>query len=872
MKVVVVESPAKAKTINKYLGSEYKVIASVGHIRDLPSKDGSVDPENDFAMKWELSGRSNAPVSEISEALKGATKLILATDPDREGEAISWHVQEVLTQKKALNGAPVERVVFNEITKSAILEAMQKPRQINGELVEAYLARRALDYLVGFGISPILWRKLPGARSAGRVQSVALKLICEREAEIEAFKADEYWSVEVRLEKENGQSFSAKLTHVEGTKLGKLSLGDESAATHAADLIRASQLEVGKIETKRVKRHPQPPFTTSTLQQEASRKLGFSASRTMRVAQKLYEGINIGSETTGLITYMRTDGVQLGQEAISDIRSAISEYKGGRYLPSTPRAYKSKAANAQEAHEAIRPTAITRRPEDISQYLDGDQQRLYELIWKRTIASQMESAELDQTGADIIDGDGKVVLRASGSVIVFDGFLSVYREDRDDITRGQDEKEDNSLLPPLASGETLKTIEIRPEQHFTQPPPRFTDASLVKRMEELGIGRPSTYASILSVLQDRNYVIKDRGRFVPEDRGRIVSAFLDSFFARYVEYGFTARLEEDLDRVSDGKLEWKTLLANFWKDFKTQLDGMSDLSRGDVLEKVDMLLEQHFFPLGEDGAPMRQCQHCGNGKLGLQLGRFGAFIGCSNYPECKYTRQIGEDSSDDTGGDLADGEKLLGIDPETGMEVILKKGPYGIYVQLGGPDIKKPKRSSLPKGIDAMTLVLDQALALLSLPRDIGVHPSSGEMITAGIGRYGPYLKFGGAYVSLPADDTVLNIGLNHAVELIESSGKTAGRKLGAHGDGGEIMVKSGRFGPYVEQDGIRATIPKKMDPETITLEEAVQLIEIKKAKGPTRPRGKKAPSKKSSSRKTASTKAKRASSGAGRKKSARPA
>ncbi|NDA08577.1 MAG: type I DNA topoisomerase, partial [Alphaproteobacteria bacterium] len=666
MKVVVVESPAKAKTINKYLGSEYKVIASVGHIRDLPSKDGSVDPENDFAMKWELSGRSNAPVNEISSALKGATKLILATDPDREGEAISWHVQEVLTQKKALNGAPVERVVFNEITKSAILEAMQKPRQINVELVDAYLARRALDYLVGFGISPILWRKLPGARSAGRVQSVALKLICEREAEIEAFIADEYWTVEAHLEKADGQNFTARLTHLEGSKLGKLSLGDETAATRAVDLIRASQLEVGTIETKRVKRHPQPPFTTSTLQQEASRKLGFSASRTMRVAQKLYEGINIGSETTGLITYMRTDGVQLGQEAIADIRSAIGQYKGGRYLPSTPRVYKSKAANAQEAHEAIRPTAITRRPEDISRFLDGDQQRLYELIWKRTIASQMQSAELDQTGAEIIDGDGKVVLRASGSVIVFDGFLSVYREDRDDTTRGQDEKADNSLLPPLASGETLKTIEIKPEQHFTQPPPRFTDASLVKRMEELGIGRPSTYASILSVLQDRNYVIKDRGRFVPEDRGRIVSAFLDSFFARYVEYGFTARLEEDLDRISDGKLDWKALLADFWKDFKAQLDGMSDLSRGDVLEKVDMLLEQHFFPLGEDGSPMRQCQHCGNGKLGLQLGRFGAFIGCSNYPECKYTRQIGEDSSDDTRWDLADGEKLLGTDPETG--------------------------------------------------------------------------------------------------------------------------------------------------------------------------------------------------------------
>jgi len=849
MKVVVVESPAKAKTINKYLGSDYKVIASVGHIRDLPSKDGSVDPENGFSMKWELSARSNAPVSEISTALKGASKLILATDPDREGEAISWHVQEVLNQKKALGTMPVERVVFNEITKSAILDAMQHPRQINAELVEAYLARRALDYLVGFGISPVLWRKLPGARSAGRVQSVALKLICEREAEIEAFKAEEYWTVEARVQKEDGQSFIARLSHLEGTKLGKLSLGNEAAAMRAVAAINGARLEVGKIETKRVKRHPQPPFTTSTLQQEASRKLGFSASRTMRVAQKLYEGINIGSETTGLITYMRTDGVQLGQEAISDIRAAISQYKGGRYLPATPRAYKSKAANAQEAHEAIRPTAITRRPEDIGQYLDADQKRLYELIWKRTIASQMESAELDQTGADIVDGDGKVVLRASGSVIVFDGFLSVYREDRDDSAREDDEKEDNSLLPPLASGEPLSTLEVKPEQHFTQPPPRFTDASLVKRMEELGIGRPSTYASILSVLQDRHYVIKDRGRFIPEDRGRIVSAFLESFFARYVEYGFTARLEEDLDRISDGKMDWKTLLAQFWKDFKAQLDGMTDLSRGDVLEKVDMLLEQHFFPLGDDGAPMRRCQHCGTGKLGLQLGRFGAFIGCSNYPECKYTRQIGEDSGDQANGEFADGEKMLGIDPETGMDVMLKKGPYGIYVQLGGPEVKKPKRSSLPKGLDAMTLVLDQALALLALPRDVGIHPSSGEMISAGIGRYGPYLKFGATYISLPADDTVLNIGLNHAVELIETSGKTAGRKLGTDSNGSEIMVKSGRFGPYVEQDGIRATIPKTLDPDSITLEDAIRLIEIKKAKGPAKPRGRKAPAKKAAAK-----------------------
>ena len=848
MKVVIVESPAKAKTINKYLGSDYNVIASVGHIRDLPPKDGSVDPEQDFAMKWQVSARSNDPIRSIKSAVKGAEKLILATDPDREGEAISWHVQEVLEQSKSITGLPVERVVFNEITKNAILEAMQNPRQINGELVDAYLARRALDYLVGFGISPVLWRKLPGARSAGRVQSVALKLICQREAEIEAFKADEYWTIEVRVKKDDGNSFSARLTHLEGKKLDKLSLGNEASAMAAVDLVQSSKLQVGVIETKRTKRNPQPPFTTSTLQQEASRKLGFSASRTMRVAQKLYEGINIGSETTGLITYMRTDGVQLGQEAIQDIRTEILSLKGDRYLPATPRVYKSKAANAQEAHEAIRPTSINRNPSDIARFLDDDQRKLYDLIWKRTIASQMQSAELDKTSADIVDGDGKVTLRANGSIVVFDGFLSVYREDKDDTqdtaSRDASDSDDNRLLPPLASGEPLETVATLPEQHFTQPPPRFTDASLVKKMEELGIGRPSTYASIISVLQDRDYVIKDRGRFVPEDRGRIVSAFLESFFERYVEYGFTARLEEDLDRVSDGKLNWKKLLEDFWRDFKINIDGMTDLSRGDVLEKVDLLLETHFFPSQDGGAPVRQCKACGNGTLGLQLGRYGAFIGCSNYPECKYTRKIGEDGNDENDVSLAGGDHSLGTDPETGLPVMVRKGPYGAYVQLGDAETKKPKRAGLPKNMDVAGLTLDKGLALLSLPREVGIHPNNGEMITAGIGRYGPFLKFSDAYVSIPADDTVITIGLNHAVELIDTSGKTAARNLGAYGDAGEIKLKSGRFGPYVEVDGIRATIPKRIDPDSITFEEAVALIEAKKAKGPTKPRGKKAAQK----------------------------
>ena len=875
MKVVIVESPAKAKTINKYLGSEYHVIASIGHIRDLPPKDGSVDPDNDFSMKWQVSSSSSDPISTMKKALKGADKLILATDPDREGEAISWHVHQVLNDAKLIGSLPVERVVFNEITKTAILDAMQKPRQINSELVEAYLARRALDYLVGFSISPVLWRKLPGARSAGRVQSVALKLICEREAEIEAFKADEYWSIESQLKNEAGKSFTARLTHLHGEKLDKFSLGNEAAAMAAVEAVNASTLQVGTVETKRTKRNPQPPFITSTLQQEASRKLGFSASRTMRVAQKLYEGIYIGTETTGLITYMRTDGVQLGQEAIHDVREAITTLKGARYLPATPKEYKSRAANAQEAHEAIRPTSMMRTPDDMAQFLDDDQRKLYDLIWKRTIASQMQSAELDKTSADIVDADGKVTLRATGSVIVFDGFLSVYREDRDDSGDSQaDDNDENRILPPMSSGEPISATKTTPEQHFTQPPPRFTDASLVKRMEELGIGRPSTYASILSVLQDRNYVVKDRGRYIPEDRGRIVSAFLESFFARYVEYSFTARLEEDLDRVSDGQLNWKKLMEDFWRDFKSTIDSMDDLTRGDVLEKVDLLLEQHFFPADEGGTPVRQCQSCNTGTLGLQLGRYGAFIGCSNYPECKYTRQIGEDATADGNNlSLAGGDQSLGEDPETGLPVMVRKGPYGFYVQLGDAETKKPNRSSLPKNIDITTLDLEKGLALLTLPREVGVHPSSGNMIEAGIGRYGPYLKFGGAYVSIPADDTVITIGLNHAVELIDTSGTKAGRSLGEYkpegSEGGEIKLKSGRFGPYVEHDGIRATIPKRFDPDTLTIEEAIELLVAKKAKGPSKKAAKKSVKKAPKKAAAKKTKAKSAKKAATKKKTA---
>ena len=754
MKVVVVESPAKAKTINRYLGDDFKVLASYGHVCDLPSKDGSVLPDNDFEMKWQVSTGSEKHLKDIISALKGADKLILATDPDREGEAISWHVLEQLKTKKLVDGLPVERVVFNEVTKSAILQAMEQPRQLDEELINAYRARRALDYLVGFSISPVLWRKLPGSKSAGRVQSVALRLVCEREAEIEAFQSQEYWSIEAELSKSDGRQFTARLTQLDGQKLDRLDVKTEAEAQAAVDKILASELSVSAVETKRVKRNPQPPFTTSTLQQEASRKLGFSASRTMQIAQKLYEGINIGSETTGLITYMRTDGVQLGAEAIGTIRDDIGSRFGARYVPEKPRVYKTKAANAQEAHEAIRPTAIERDPKAMQAYLDHDQFRLYELIWKRTIASQMQSAELDQTGVDITNQSGDAVLRANGQVMVFDGFLSVYRESVDDSSEADSGDDSGKLLPEMTEGESLATGAVTPEQHFTQPPPRFTDASLVKRMEELGIGRPSTYASIIQVLQQRNYVIKDKGRFIPEDRGRLVSTFLGNFFDRYVEYDFTARLETQLDDVSAGKLDWKQLLAAFWRDFKAAIDGTKDLTITNVLDVLDEELGPHFFNADDNGAFIRTCPNCANGRLGLKLGKFGAFVGCSNYPECKFTRQLSNADGDSAGAAVTDTE--LGVDPATELPVFLRNGPYGPYVQIGDPETKKPKRASLPKGADASQLDLQAALGLLALPRDIETHPETGDMIQAGIGRFGPYLKYQGRYTSLPSEDDVL--------------------------------------------------------------------------------------------------------------------
>ncbi len=832
MKLVIVESPAKAQTINKYLGKDYKVIASVGHIRDLPSKDGAVLPDDNFKMSWEMHKDKEKVVKEIIGELKSADRLILATDPDREGEAISWHLKEILDSKKTILDKPVERVVFNEITKNAVLDAMKKPRKINSELVEAYLARRALDHLIGFSISPILWRKLPGSKSAGRVQSVALKLICEREIEIEKFNIEEYWSISSIFLNNNNENFQARLFILDSKKLAKMDIKNEDEANKALEKIRKSSFNITKIVSKRVKRNPLAPFTTSTLQQEASNKLGFGASRTMRIAQKLYEGINIGSETTGLITYMRTDGVQLSSQAIEELREEIINRHGIDYIPQIPREYKSKAANAQEAHEAIRPTSISRDPDDMSQYLDTEQLKLYELIWKRTISSQMQSAELDETSADISNKDMSIVFRANGSQVFFPGFF-IYRD-----------REDDKILPKLVENDKVDLQKADGEQHFTQPPPRYTDASLIKKMEELGIGRPSTYASILQVLINRSYVEKEKGKHLPQERGRILTAFLNNFFGQYIEYDFTADLEKKLDKVSDGKLNYKKLLEEFWDGFKPHLNKMSDLERDKILEALENELSDLFFPnedLNNDSQPNKKCPTCSNGKLGLELGKYGAFIGCSNYPECKFTKQIisnqSKEENDPNNMFMPENDGVLGVDPKSGLNAIIKKGPYGIYLQLG--EEKKPKRTSIPKLVDAQGIDLQKALAFLSLPRLIGKHPETGKDISAGIGRYGPYLKYDINFISIPADETVINIGLNHAVVLIGENSNKLGKVLGDHPDGnGKVLAKSGRFGPYVEYNKIRATLPKSVSLEEIKLEQAIELI-IAKAAKPPRPKKK---------------------------------
>ncbi len=866
MQVVVVESPAKAKTINKYLGSDYVVLASYGHVRDLPSKDGSVDPDDEFAMKWDTDSKSAKRIKDIADAVKDADRLILATDPDREGEAISWHVLDALSKKRGvLKGKEIERVVFNAITKKSILDAMQNPRQIDQELVDAYLARRALDYLVGFNLSPVLWRKLPGSRSAGRVQSVALRLICEREMEIEAFKAEEYWQVKGLMESVANAEFDARLYELDGKKVQKFSLPNKETADKAIASVRAGDYVVGSVEAKPVKSNPPPPFTTSTLQQEASRKLGFNASRTMGAAQKLYEA--------GFITYMRTDGVEMAEEAYHAARSEIGSRYGDRYVPDSPRRYSSKAKNAQEAHEAVRPTDFSRHPKDVR--IDAEQAKLYELIWKRAVASQMATALLERTTADLRAKDGSVVLRATGQVVKFDGYLTLYQEGRDD----KSDDDDSRMLPALTEGDAVNLKKAEATQHFTQPPPRFTEASLVKRMEELGIGRPSTYASTLATLRDRDYVHMDKNRFVPDDKGRLVTVFLENYFTQYVQYDFTADLEEKLDLVSDGKLAWKALLAEFWRNFKSKIEEVAELRVSDVLDVLNDVLGPRIFPPKVDeetgeptGEDPRLCPLCKEGQLSLKLGRHGAFIGCANYPDCRYTRPFATDGSDSENGLTEDG-KVLGVDPESGLEVTVRTGRFGPYVQLGEPvEKEKPKRGSIPKGWKADELTLEQALKLVYLPREVGPHPEDGEMILANFGRYGPYVQHVKTYANLSDPMDVFEIGLNRAVSLIEEKKAKGGRRgsaaeplktLGEHPETKDpIQVFDGRYGPYVKHQKTNATLPKDLTPDTITLEKAIELVNAKagskkkttKKAASKKPAAKKTTAKKTNAKKSAST------------------
>jgi DNA topoisomerase-1 len=827
MNVLIVESPGKVKSISKYLGSDYKVLASFGHIRDLPSKDGSVKPDDDFSMVWDVDARAASKIKDIAAAVKGADKLILATDPDREGEAISWHILEVQRSKNLLGKMPIERVAFNAITKTAVTEAILHPREINQELVDAYLARRALDYLVGFTLSPVLWRKLPGARSAGRVQSVALRLVVEREQEIEAFKAQEYWSIDADLSAAGG-SFQTRLVQLDGKKIEKLSLTNQADADRAVAAIQSQSFSVASVEASPVRDNPKPPFKTSTLQQEASRKLGFNAKRTMQIAQGLYEGVELDGDVTGLITYMRTDGITMVGEAINECRDVIASRYGQKYVPGSARAYTNNAANAQEAHEAVRPTSFARSPEQMAKFLDADAARLYELIWKRAMASQMESAQLERTTVEVLSADKKITLRATGTVTLFDGYQVLYQEGQDDA-----DDEGGSRLPKLAAGDATKVDSINPAQHFTEPPPRYSEASLVKKMEELGIGRPSTYASILSTLRDRAYVRMDRQRFIPEDKGRLVTTFLNSFFKRYVAYDFTADLEEKLDEISGGKLEWKTLLRDFWTEFSAAVGETKDLKIRDVIDELDSVLSNHIFPAGEEGIDPRKCPSCENGRLNLKLGRFGAFVGCTNYPECKFTRQLGAKPGEGDAGPVE-----IGLFPDSEDMITLRTGRFGPYVQRG--EGEKPKRSGLPKGTDKSDVDLELAVKLLNLPREVGLHPEDGKKITSNFGRFGPYVYHDGIYASLPSPEDVFEIGLNHAVTLIaEKKAKGPGRRgaqqlkdLGAALDGKPIKVLKGKFGPYVSDGETNATLPEGTEPDSVTMEQALALIAERAAKG----------------------------------------
>ncbi len=856
MQLVIVESPAKAKTIEKYLGKDYKVLASYGHVRDLPPKDGSVRPDEDFAMDWELYGDKARQVKAITDAAKTADRLILATDPDREGEAISWHVRELLAKRKALP-KDVQRVTFNAITKQTVTEAMTRPRELDQDLIDAYLARRALDYLFGFTLSPVLWRKLPGAKSAGRVQSVALRLIVQREREIEVFRPQEYWSVIARLE-QGGTEFPARLVRFEGEKLDKLSLGEEGIALRAKALVETATFRVEEVDTKPTRRNPYPPFTTSTLQQEAARKLGFSASHTMRIAQNLYEA--------GAITYMRTDGVQMDPSAISDARKAISDRYSGHYLPEKPRHYETKAKNAQEAHEAIRPTDFGK-----DKYGSGDEARLYDLVYKRAMASQMASANIERTSVTLRDGTGKHELRATGQVIKFPGFLAVYEEGRDQSRDGDDEE--SAMLPALNTGDTPAKKGVDAAQHFTQPPPRYSEASLVKRLEELGIGRPSTYAATLQVLKDRNYVRTEKNRFFAEESGRLLTAFLERFFERYVAYDFTAGMEDELDDVSGGRAAWKTVLEAFWKDFKPKSDEVMERKPSEVTEALDEFLSDYLFPPSDDGTDPRKCPKCEAGRLSLRGGRYGAFVACSNYPECKFTRKFAQPGGSADGAE--DGE--LGNHPETGLPISRKVGRFGPYLEMG--EGKEAKRANIPKDIGELSL--DWAVKLIDLPRTIGVHPETGEPITASIGRYGPYLAHNGKYAKLRSTAEVFDTGMNAAVVRLAEAAAGGGRgaraaaeplkTFGPHPDsGGEMKLMAGRYGPYVTDGTTNATLPRDKQPEALTAEEAIVLITERAAKGPAKGKKKATPKKKAAAPKKAAADKKAAPKKAPAKKAAK--
>ena len=817
MKLVVVESPAKAKTINKYLGNDYKVLASFGHIRDLPSKDGSVQPDKDFAMTWELSSGGQKRLKDIIAALKDADTLILASDPDREGEAIAWHILEELKAKGKIKDKKIERVVFHEITKSAVTQAIKNPREIDENLVSAYMARRALDYLVGFNLSPVLWRKLPGSKSAGRVQSVALRLICDREIEIENFKPEEYWTIDAELFTQTKQLIKSRLVTLDGKKLEKFDINSEAKAMEAKAKIEAQDFHVDKVERKKANRYPAPPFTTSTLQQEAARKLRFSAKKTMQVAQKLYEA--------GFITYMRTDAVNLSKEAIAACREAIEKYFGEAYLPKTAKEYKNKSKNAQEAHEAIRPADIFNTPKKMEGKFDADEHKLYELIWKRTVACQMNPAILDRVTIDSASDDKKIVLRANGQVIAFDGYLKLYQESFDD----EEEDDDNRILPNVEEGEKETKGEIFAEKHFTAPPPRFTEASLVKKLEELGIGRPSTYASIIAVLQERRYVKVEKLRFIPEERGRIVTVFLENFFKKYVEYDFTAQMEEFLDDVSSGAMEWKKLLSGFWAKFIKNIEAVNPLQMTEVINKIDEVLGAHLFPATEDGSDPRVCPECKKGRLGIKLGRFGAFIGCSNYPECGYTKQLIDTTAEEEAVAnapklVAPEDKVLGVD--NGETIYLKKGPYGYYVQLGDDKGKeKPKRCSLPREVTPETITLEQAVILLNLPRQLG------NGIEVNIGKFGPYLKQNGKSKSLTGGDSIFNITLERAEQILSNvAEKPQAKVIGTNPENKqEITFNQGRYGPYLKCGKTNFALPKDMKGREPTLEEAIQIVNKKK-------------------------------------------